>query len=57
MSMSLPVHPSHVIDDRIGLDQESVQFGSEMCKRPSLQMIGQYLLLAVSRWGANRHEV
>jgi hypothetical protein len=57
MSMSLPVHPGHVLDDRIGLDEESQQFGSEMCKRPSVQMIGQYLLFAVSCWGANRHDV
>ena len=51
MSMSLPVHPRHVMDDRIDLGDEPEQFGSKTCKRPSLRMIGQYVLLAVSCWG------
>ena len=55
--MSLPVHPRHVMDDRIDLGDEPQQFGSEMCKRPSLRMIGQYVLLAVSCWGKSPRRV
>lgn len=51
--MSLPVHPYHIMNDRIDLGQEREQFGSEMRKRPSLRMAGQYLLVAASCWRAS----
>ena len=41
----------HVINDRIHLDEEPEQFGSEICKPLTLWMIGQYLLLTAACWG------